>query len=68
MQCKASVWFAKDRHVLEKIVVEPKPKNKQRNDISDNFKQHFTVYNFLSRAKNYFQKILVLLLFFLIRL
>ena len=43
MQCKASVWFAKDRHVLEKIVVEPKPKNKQRNDISDNFKQHFTV-------------------------
>ena len=35
---------------------------------NNNFKQHFTVYNFLSRAKNYFQKILVLLLFFLIRL
>ena len=34
MQCKASVWFAKDRHVLEKIVVEPKPKKKQRNDMT----------------------------------
>ena len=31
---------------------------------NNNFKQHFTVYNFLSMAKNYFQKILVLLLFF----
>ena len=37
MQCKASVWFAKDRHVLEKIVVEPKPKKKQRNDIKSFF-------------------------------
>ena len=31
---------------------------------NNNFKQHFTVYNFLSMAKNYFQKILVLLVFF----
>ena len=41
MQCKASVWFAKDRHVLEKIVVEPKPKKAKKRHIEFFWKDGF---------------------------